>query len=337
MAGKKKKIPDPKLPKKQRGLFKKRRAGVVLTKDEVREIKAGRKELRKRLRAIGERDKKEFEMTASSMGLYFDKTKFWTLLHWFLVVRGGWALLVTAGVLLGAIYLISIITEMRGHFTVSMSSDMFREGFNISEDEDFKIPTSHLFATPLVDVPCISMVDIPDDVNENKESHGSGNFFAYTFYLRNEGQSAADYTWEIKLNAESRSVSKAAWVMIFVDGEMTIYARAKDNGEPEMIPAKDNNEVGYLNPPMYAHAADKTGQYELIKDTGAYKYWRTIPKNFVSDTTIATGRRPATEPGEIHKYTIVVWLEGDDPDCTNELIGGHIGLEVYLTMDDEDE
>ena len=36
--------------------------------------------------------------------------------------------------------------------------------------------------------------------------------------------------------------------------------------------------------------------------------------------------------GEVHKYTIVMWLEGDDPDCNDELVGGHLGMEVYMSL-----
>ena len=39
-----------------RGIFKKTRGGVPLTKEEVKEIKAGRKKLRAELRKIGEKD-----------------------------------------------------------------------------------------------------------------------------------------------------------------------------------------------------------------------------------------------------------------------------------------
>ena len=165
---------DPKKPKKQKaekysiekyGLFPKRRSGVRLTKEEVREIKEGRKKLRAELRKIGEKSRKEFEITASSLGLYFDKNKFWSLLHWFFATKAGWIMLAAAAALLLALYAISVITQLRGHFTVSMSDKMFKEGFTISEEETFKIPTSHLFSTPAVDVPCISIVDIPEDVD----------------------------------------------------------------------------------------------------------------------------------------------------------------------------
>ena len=40
--------------------------------------------------------------------------------------------------------------------------------------------------------------------------------------------------------------------------------------------------------------------------------------------------------GEVHKYTVVVWIEGDDPDCTNDLIGERIGFEMHMQMVDED-
>lgn len=38
---------------------------------------------------------------------------------------------------------------------------------------------------------------------------------------------------------------------------------------------------------------------------------------------------------EIVKYTIVIWLEGDDPDCTNSLYGGMIKLGMEFIVDEE--
>jgi hypothetical protein len=42
-------------------------------------------------------------------------------------------------------------------------------------------------------------------------------------------------------------------------------------------------------------------------------------------------------PGEVTKYTVVMWLEGDDPDCTDALIGGHLGLEMQFSLENSDE
>ena len=41
------------------------------------------------------------------------------------------------------------------------------------------------------------------------------------------------------------------------------------------------------------------------------------------------------ELGDVHKYTVVMWLEGDDPECTDELIGGHMGVEMNMRMRNE--
>ena len=316
------------------GIFRKRRSGVLLTRAEIREIKEGRKKLRAELRRHGEKSRKEFEITASSLGLYFDKNRFWSLLKWFMVTKGGWILLALAGLLLLLFYAISFITQLRGHFTVSLSDDLFDEGFSISEDATFRIPTSHLFSTPAVDVPCISIVDIPENV-DNMGGH-TGSYFAYTFYLKNEGASIADYQWELRINSEDKDVSKAAWVMLFVDGEMTIYAKPDENGEPQALPAKGDDSVGYLKAPLYDSAANPAGQYEIIKKMNTLTYWRVITEPFVDDNVIAAGKRFDVEPEDVHKYTVVVWLEGDDPDCTSEVIGGHIGLEMYMVMVDED-
>ena len=79
--------------KEQKRLFKYKRAGVVLSEDEVQSIKAGRKKLRADMKAQGIKSKKEFELTASSLGLYFDKSRWLALLLWFLGSKGGWILL----------------------------------------------------------------------------------------------------------------------------------------------------------------------------------------------------------------------------------------------------
>ena len=72
--------------------FQKTRAGVPLTKDEVKEIRQGRKALRKELRSRGIKDKTTFELYAGEQGLYFDKRRGGFLL-WLLHGRGLWAAL----------------------------------------------------------------------------------------------------------------------------------------------------------------------------------------------------------------------------------------------------
>lgn len=328
-----KKPKEPKITgeeKKQRGLFKKKRSGEVLTKDQVKEIKEGRKKLRKDMKALGIKSRKEFEITASSLGLYFDKNRFWALFWWFFRGKGLLMLLGAALLMLLTLFALSYITQMRGHFTISMSDKLFLEGFTLSETPGFENPTSHLFCTPMEDVPCISIADLPNYV-ESFDEENDGRYFTTTYYIRNQGESKVDYKWQIRLNSESQSLSEAAWVMIFVNGEMQFYAKSKADGTPEVLPAYDDEKWAYVEAPFYDVAKNKD-QFEIIHQTANINYWRLKPTPFLSDSLVAEGWHYEVEPMEVHEYTVVIWLEGDDPDCTNELIGGHLGLDIYMEL-----
>jgi len=323
-------------PKKQKRLFKRKRAGVVLTAQQVKEIKQGRKKLRRELRKQGIKKKKDFELTASSLGLYFDKSKKLALFWWLFWGKGKWLWLTAAAVLIGVLYGMSYVTDLHGHFTVSMSDRLFRDGFSISEIHTFETPTSHLFASPADGVPCISITRIPDNIDAD-ELGASEEYFAYTFYVKNEGDVAQSLDWSLDIRSQSQNLSEAAWVMIFVDGKATIYAKADENGEVEALPAFDDNTRGYTQPPLCVHMAEPETQFEMVDTGGVAERWRVKPKPFLAEAQIASGRLEDVYPTQYHKFTVVVWLEGDDPDCTDELIGGHIGLDFAMEAVDESE
>ena len=321
----------------RRPLFKLKRSGQVLSRQQVKAIKKGRKQLRKELKARGIKSKQEFEMMASSMGLYYDKSRFLAFLGWLLHGRGLWALGAALAALLGALFLYSLIPQMQGHFTINMSDGLFKEGFLLSETADFAHPTTNLFCDPAQDVPCISISHIPADIDEN-EGQSNENYFAYTFFLRNEGESVVDYVWDLFINSESKDLSKACWVMIFQDGKMRFYAEPGADGREEALPAFGDNSRGYLGAPMINSSRYPGKQYDLISTRGNLEYYRVIPEKFHSETQVAAELREDIAPGDVHKYTIVIWLEGDDPDCTQELVGGHMGLQMdFCLLEEETE
>ena len=43
---------------------------------------------------------------------------------------------------------------------------------------------------------------------------------------------------------------------------------------------------------------------------------------FESENIVMSSHISEFKPGDIHKYTIVMWLEGSDLECTNNIIGG---------------
>ena len=52
---------------------------------------------------------------------------------------------------------------------------------------------------------------------------------------------------------------------------------------------------------------------------------------FYDDDIAVLEQREKISPGEKDKYTVVIWLEGDDPDCIDDIIGGEIKMEMKIT------
>ncbi len=322
--------------KKQRRLIcKRRRGGVVLSREQVKAIKEGRKLLKAELKARGIKDKEELNLLAASMGMYFDKSRFLLFWRWLFHGRGLWALLGAIAALMAALFLYSTVTQLRGHFTINMSADMFREGFVLSETEDFANPTTYLFCEPAVDVPCISISHLPDDLDSAYEGQHNADYFAYTFWVRNEGESTVGYDWEMALNSESLNLSCACWVMVFEDGEMLFYAEPAADGSTQTLPAVGDDTRGYLGAPLMELNRRPAEQYEVIAEKEHFTWYRVKPISFISESVVARGSQTGVAPQDTHKYTVVIWLEGDDPDCTNDLIGGHVGMEMNMRLTTE--
>ena len=126
------------------------------------------------------------------------------------------------------------------------------------------------------------------------------------------------------------------WVIVFENGNMRIYAKENpENGEPDAIPAFGNDRQGYLDLPLRELAPD-SDQFEVVAQQGNRTYWRIIPDTFLSDTRITEGTQNAVAPMDVHKYTVVMYLEGDDVHATDELIGGSLGLEMNFRLADEE-
>ena len=41
--------------------------------------------------------------------------------------------------------------------------------------------------------------------------------------------------------------------------------------------------------------------------------------------------RKAMNPGGSDRFTVVIWLEGDDPDCVNDILGGELKMHMDFT------
>ncbi|NCB52309.1 MAG: hypothetical protein EOM54_10560 [Clostridia bacterium] len=288
------------------------------TADERKWIRAERKKLRRELKAKGIKSGVEFETIARDLGLVLDGGKragLLTFLHyrWAAILSGLGikSLMLAGGAALTLLFMVSALADKAGSFTVNLTADMLQAGFVLSETRDFDREESRLFSEEIEDVNNITLEDIGADVDEMDGSHNADNYIAYSFYIKNVGSGVSSYNYYLNMDSETMNVSSAIWLMLFEDGRQVIYAKESADGNQEEL-------YGFRRAPFGECAYDYDSQY--YEEDGKYGL---ITTPFASENVVALGRVNDIEVGEAHKYTVVIWVEGNDPECTNDIFGGY--------------
>ncbi len=284
---------------------------------EKRRIIRERRLLRRDMKAKGIYTRKDFNILAESLNLNLWRTG--PVLLWLHQLATGFglkSLLLAGTTLLGGMFLYSTITEEKGAFTINLTGDMLKAGFILSESSEFTQSSSRLFSDKIEKVNNITIENIADNVDEIDGPHNGKNYMAYTFYIKNDGKNISTYAWYFKMTAELNSVSEAVWIMLFEDGRQVTYTRPTAAGTPEEL-------YGFDEPVKFSHLAyDEAQYYERFDEEAHRSFYGITTTPYVDDTIVAQGIIQNTEPGEVHKYTVVIWVEGHDPECTNDLFGG---------------
>ena len=437
-------------------IFRRKRSKEVLTREQVIAIKRGRRVLRKEMKLMGLKRREDFEVTAHGLGLYFDKNRLLApILLWFKGASLATKILATAAVLTTLVtvtqpvieyiteYLRTYVTQTvtdpeyldQDRFTITITDEMQKKGFELSETPNFATPQEHLIAMPVLEIPCVSIASIPYNVDEFPNGSAK-EFLTYTFYCRyinkdaekdsveNLSNYAMDYQWGLRLYKEGMNssnytgdptepteetdgpkVSDAIWVMVFQDGEAILSAKEELNEKGEvlipMIPTQKDVEtrriafrdrtMDYINKglsridsrlnvdnlykldTLYSSQAQIDSiqaridayfetegiqnltrlilrtenwrdHYNVVADgsTENYCYYQVEAEKYHSmkDNLLIERTRKGMLPWidgkneEYHKYTVVIWLEGDDPQCTNDLMDGFISLNFQIKEPD---
>ncbi len=200
---------------------------------------------------------------------------------------------VLLAMMLGLTYMVSSMYKKSGSFTVSLNKyEMQRYGLSLSERRDMKYPSSHLNADIVEDITNIAEEDIPENVDSIDGKHNGDNYIAYTFYLQNAGEVKVSCQYEVTMTNISHDLDEAIRLKLYVDGTPTTYAKVKKDGS--------GPEPGTVR--------------------------------FPSATVMADGRIDGLEPAQCTRFTIVVWIEGNDPDCVDWLIGGEMKIDMDVRI-----
>lgn len=194
-------------------------------------------------------------------------------------------------VLVALAYVVSYLYDQLGSFTVGVNKyDMVNQGLSLSETPEFETPISRLSANAISDMTNISKDSLPENVNTVNGAHNGNNYIAYTFYLKNTGEETVTYEYGVYLANVSKGVDEAIRVEVFHDDEPATYAKTKSDGSGP--------------------------EFETTE--------------FLTSSIVMKEKQRDFKSGDVSKFTVVIWLEGDDPDCVDSIIGGKAKLEMKI-------
>ncbi len=196
-----------------------------------------------------------------------------------------------------SLYGILTIAYSQGNFTITLDSqETINSGLAIFDSLNNSQPKRKLEAIPIKFMDNISYKWLPEDIDGDYQgSHNGENYIAYTFFIENQGNETLNYWYEVIMDDVVKNVDEAVRFRIYLNGEYVTYAK--------------KNSIADEEEPGTKRFKDIDG------DNG----------------TIILEKRENFKPGDFDKMTIVVWLEGDDPDCTDPLIGGELKMRMKIT------
>ena len=133
---------------------------------------------------------------------------------------------------------------------------------------------------------------LPADIDNIPGEHNGENHIAYTYYLVNNGERTLTYEYNLYIVNTTNNVDRGVRVRLYTDGEYVTYARTKTDG---------------------------TGPEEGTVE-------------FMGETTIVRKQVSNFRPGDYTKFTIVIWIEGNDFDTTDDIIGGQFKVDMKINI-----
>ena len=199
------------------------------------------------------------------------------------------SLLAALVTLTGLLYIASALHKNMGRLSVGIAKDdMTRYGMTLSETRDMKVCTSRLNAEINERITNISRNDLPDNLSMIDGQHNGDDYIAYTFYLEHRGDVVMDVDYEVTIGNVSLGLDEAMRVRLYIEDEYVEYAKTRNDG------------------------------------TGPEPY----TTEFYSVGVVTMGTLEDYAPGDKTKFTIVIWLEGDDPECVDRVIDGMAKVEM---------
>lgn len=200
--------------------------------------------------------------------------------------------------LLAIIYSVVGIVYNNSNFSITLDRNLYYEkGLIVYDDPDYKVFRSELYALSPDTFDNISYRWLPENIHDSRG--GSHN-----------GQNYLAYTFYV----ENQGKDTADYY-----SEIEIVDVIKNVDEAVRIRVYKND--------VQTTYAKKSARNEPEKNTTP----------FLEDKLIALDHVENFKPGDIDKYTVVLWLEGSDPECNDNILGGEIKIVMSFNSEYVDD
>lgn len=196
------------------------------------------------------------------------------------------------------LYIISMLVSKWGDLVIEIDRPLQNRGIVLSTDPKFESKSVALSAKQVQNVTNITYSWLPTDLDTSTDGeHNGKNYVAYTFYCKNEGDVEVDYKATLDINGVAKSADEACRVMVYKNGEPHVYAKPQYN--------------------------DRT---KAEQDTTM----------FVDEKVVMTTKTENFKPNDVDKYTVVIWIEGADKECVDEIRDGWVRMRMLFAVDEDE-
>ena len=255
--------------------------------------------------------------------------------------RAGITLVVLVLVLL-LMWIMTWLLTTIGDLVITVDSAAAKKGITIASNADGSDSTTKLSADMVKDVTNITYDWLPATLDlEADGSHNGRNYLAYTFYLTNNGKETLNYQSVLQSVKAAKDADEAIRVMIYKNGEPEVFAKenrglTSDDGQPEPYEQIFKKEVPENYTPPTPEEIEKAAEAPQSKEPVNHTDEELVIQPFVDAQTVFDTEIEGLEPGQTDKYSIVMWIEGEDPECIDVIRDGYVKLMWFFNIADEE-
>ena len=212
------------------------------------------------------------------------------------------AAILTSGLISAFIALVAYFGLNMGTFVISLDEKSYTTGISLSADPEFPSSYPRLLIKPQQNCVPVTYSDLKlDEISATDGDYIDPTgltYIAYTFYLKNEGTSTVDLSFQIEQTMATLGIESAVRVLV-IENETNVHCYWKNDGtEKSQFEETPDEIMNYFYDEQY--------------------YCNQEILNF--------------KPGQINKYSVVLWLEGWDHECIDNVIGAKLKIDLKFAV-----